>query len=163
MAPLRCAAKFDPFLSLDCAPTPSTLARKGRDQILPSGNHEWATKRRPFYIQPLQITSNSWDDGDTANIGKSVTLRNYQTQRLQHNKQLWICSKFKGKQSWHIKTTQNIVVPIPGVTQSVMHCNPVWARHSPNFLPAALLFGECGAIGRIDKPDKPQRFDVSLD
>ena len=27
MALLRCAAKFDPFLSLDCAPTPSTLAQ----------------------------------------------------------------------------------------------------------------------------------------
>ena len=27
MAPLRCAAKFDPFLSLDCAPTPSTLTQ----------------------------------------------------------------------------------------------------------------------------------------
>ena len=27
MAPLCCAAKFDPFLSLDCAPTPSTLAK----------------------------------------------------------------------------------------------------------------------------------------
>ena len=27
MAPLRCAAKFDPFLSLDCAPAPSTLAQ----------------------------------------------------------------------------------------------------------------------------------------
>ena len=27
MAPLRCATKFDPFLSLDCAPTPSTLAQ----------------------------------------------------------------------------------------------------------------------------------------
>ena len=27
MAPLRRAAKFDPFLSLDCAPTPSTLAQ----------------------------------------------------------------------------------------------------------------------------------------
>ena len=27
MAPLRYAAKFDPFLSLDCAPTPSTLAQ----------------------------------------------------------------------------------------------------------------------------------------
>ena len=27
MAPLRSAAKFDPFLSLDCAPTPSTLAQ----------------------------------------------------------------------------------------------------------------------------------------
>ena len=27
MAPLRYAAKFNPFLSLDCAPTPSTLAQ----------------------------------------------------------------------------------------------------------------------------------------
>ena len=27
MAPLCCAANFDPFLSLDCAPTPSTLAQ----------------------------------------------------------------------------------------------------------------------------------------
>ena len=27
MAPLRYTAKFDPFLSLDCAPTPSTLAQ----------------------------------------------------------------------------------------------------------------------------------------
>ena len=27
MAPLRCAAKFDPFLALDSAPTPSTLAQ----------------------------------------------------------------------------------------------------------------------------------------
>ena len=27
MAPLRYAAKFDPYLSLDCAPTPSTLAQ----------------------------------------------------------------------------------------------------------------------------------------
>ena len=41
MASLRYAAKFDPFLSLDCAPTPFTLhPRKGRDQILPSGNLE---------------------------------------------------------------------------------------------------------------------------
>ena len=42
MAPLRCAAKFDPFLSLDCAPTPPPWRnpRKGRDQILPSGNLE---------------------------------------------------------------------------------------------------------------------------
>ena len=27
MAPLRYTAKFDPFLSLDCAPTPSSLAQ----------------------------------------------------------------------------------------------------------------------------------------
>ena len=40
-APLRYAAKFDPFLSLDCAPRPPPWRnpRKGRDQILPSGNH----------------------------------------------------------------------------------------------------------------------------
>ena len=40
MAPLRYAAKFDPFLSLDCAPHPPPWhnPRKGRDQILPSGN-----------------------------------------------------------------------------------------------------------------------------
>ena len=38
MAPLRCAAKFDPFLSLVCAPTPSTLAqskeRKGSNFVI---------------------------------------------------------------------------------------------------------------------------------
>ena len=41
MAPLRFAAKLDPFLSLDCTPQrPPTLRnpQKGRDQILPSGN-----------------------------------------------------------------------------------------------------------------------------
>ena len=40
MAQLRYAAKFDPFLSLDCAPRPPPWRnpRKGRDQILPSGN-----------------------------------------------------------------------------------------------------------------------------
>ena len=27
MAPLRCAVKFDPFLSLDCTPTPPTLVQ----------------------------------------------------------------------------------------------------------------------------------------
>ena len=44
MAPLRYAAKFDPFLSLDCAPMTSNLTwskpRNGRDHILPSGNTE---------------------------------------------------------------------------------------------------------------------------
>ena len=42
-AALRYTAKFDPFLSLDCAPSPPCPPpwrnpRKGRDQILPSGN-----------------------------------------------------------------------------------------------------------------------------
>ena len=56
MAPLHYAAKFDPFLSLDCAPrpTPWRNPRKGRDQILPSGN----TDRRSLnWIPPLQLTS----------------------------------------------------------------------------------------------------------
>ena len=36
MAPLRCGAKFDPFLSLDCARVEGVgrNPRKGRDQIL---------------------------------------------------------------------------------------------------------------------------------
>ena len=40
MALLRCAAKFDPSFSLDCAPRlpPWRNPRKIRDQILPSGN-----------------------------------------------------------------------------------------------------------------------------
>ena len=40
MAPLRYAAKLDPFLSLDRSPCPPTRRhpRKGRDLILPSGN-----------------------------------------------------------------------------------------------------------------------------
>ena len=44
MAPLRYAAKFDPFLSLDCAPRPPPWhnPRKGRDQVLPSCNLEGA-------------------------------------------------------------------------------------------------------------------------
>ena len=46
MAPLCCAANFDPFLSLDCAishPPPWRNPKKIRDQILPSGNtgHIW--------------------------------------------------------------------------------------------------------------------------
>ena len=68
MAPLRCAAKFDPFPSLDCAPTPYTPAqskeRKGSNfaaqrsgaivlqaegpntndlkiWLSPTGNHAW--------------------------------------------------------------------------------------------------------------------------
>ena len=39
MAPLRYTAKVDPFLSLDCARVEGG-ERKGRDQILPSGNIE---------------------------------------------------------------------------------------------------------------------------
>ena len=42
MALLRYAARFDPFLSLDCARLEGVVRspRKGRDQILPSGNLE---------------------------------------------------------------------------------------------------------------------------
>ena len=47
MALLRCAAKFDPFLSLDCAPTPSTLAqyneRKGSNFAI------WHTCRKKAF------------------------------------------------------------------------------------------------------------------
>ena len=40
-------AKFDPFLSFDCAPCPPPWRnqRKGRDQILPSGNLAYRNKK----------------------------------------------------------------------------------------------------------------------
>ena len=57
MAPLLCAAKFDPFLSLDCAPRPPPWRNpmKGRDQILPSGNLAPALARKMFklHLSPL--------------------------------------------------------------------------------------------------------------
>ena len=50
MAPLRCTAKFDPFLSLDCAPTPSTLAqskeRKGSNIAI------WQPCLHPRFLLP---------------------------------------------------------------------------------------------------------------
>ena len=46
MAPLCCNAKFDPFLSLDCAP-PWRNPRIGRDQILPPGNTDQVAAHRP--------------------------------------------------------------------------------------------------------------------
>ena len=46
MALLHSAAKFDPFLALDCAPTPRHNPRQGKDQILPSGNLGHAQERK---------------------------------------------------------------------------------------------------------------------
>ena len=66
MAPLRYAAKFDPFLSLDCAPRPPPWRnpRKGRDQILPSGN---LAERLLEYVNKIDILVNNagivWDWG----------------------------------------------------------------------------------------------------
>ena len=60
MAPLRCAAKFDPFLSLDCAPTPSTLVqskeRKGSNFSI--WQHcFWPVKSvRPISFSPFIFT-----------------------------------------------------------------------------------------------------------
>ena len=59
MAPLRCAAKLDPFLSLDCAPTPSTLAqskeRKGFCHLvtLPAEHND--ESENPIAAAPLSI------------------------------------------------------------------------------------------------------------
>ena len=60
MAPLRCAAKFDPFLSLDCAPTPSTVAqskeRKGSSFVI---WQHWTGTRKQATLQNL-IPSFPW-------------------------------------------------------------------------------------------------------
>ena len=58
MAPLRYAAKFDPFLSLDCAPTPSTLAqskeRKGSNFAI---WHHWRKAGTRDFSEKLHLTS----------------------------------------------------------------------------------------------------------
>ena len=61
MAPLRYAAKFDPFLSLDCAPTPSTLSqskeRKGSNFAI------WQPCRDISAVDPSQwspIANDCW-------------------------------------------------------------------------------------------------------
>ena len=60
MVPLRCAAKFDPFLSLDCAPPrppPWRNPRNGRDQILPSGNTDGeAAAAAAIEVRPRERT-----------------------------------------------------------------------------------------------------------
>ena len=62
MAPLRYAAQFDPFLSLDCAPTPSTLAqsteRKGSNFAIwqhclqAAGNDSGSLWQDPLFVDP---------------------------------------------------------------------------------------------------------------
>ena len=63
MAPLRCAAKFDPFFALDCAPTPSTLAqskeRKGSNfaiwqPCVPEGHAE---ERAPLQLRHQHLVA----------------------------------------------------------------------------------------------------------
>ena len=65
MAPLRCAAKFDPFLSLDWAPTPSTLAqsrvRKGSNFAI------W---------QPWAIAEQFWPYPNPWHVGCSLASAN---------------------------------------------------------------------------------------
>ena len=56
MAPLRYTAKFDPFLSLDCAPTPSTLAqskeRKGSNFAI---WQPWPQHRQRGHLLALRL------------------------------------------------------------------------------------------------------------
>ena len=61
MAPLRYAAKLDPFLSLDCAPTPSTLAqskeRKGSNFTIWQPCFEVSGDAAPPYIATVSDLS----------------------------------------------------------------------------------------------------------
>ena len=61
MAPLRYAAKFDPFLSLDCAPTPSTRAqskeRKGSNFAIwqPCREEGLETRERKLRTEEMAV------------------------------------------------------------------------------------------------------------
>ena len=64
MAPLRYAAKFDPFLSLDCAPTPSTLKqskeRKGSNFATQRSGAVVLQARRAEQIQSKNLANAIW-------------------------------------------------------------------------------------------------------
>ena len=70
MAPLRYAAKFDPFLSLDCAPRPPPWhnPRKGRDKILPSGNLDIRRRLNSFIGSKAAVErcAANWAAADSA-------------------------------------------------------------------------------------------------
>ena len=69
MAPLRYAAKFDPFLSLDCAPTPSTAVQsKEREGSIFAIWQPWlkdvtivAATNRPDMIDPALMRPGRFD------------------------------------------------------------------------------------------------------
>ena len=75
IAPLRYAAKLDPFLSLDCAirPPPWRNPRKGKDQTLPSGNLEGEggrrrTKRVPALTDEEHSFAPLWGGGQNYRV-----------------------------------------------------------------------------------------------
>ena len=59
MAPLRCAAKFDPLLSLDCA----RMEGRGRNKILPSGN---LVGKAPYAAAVLEAIHRGVREGESA-------------------------------------------------------------------------------------------------
>ena len=75
MAPLRYAAKFDPFLSLDCAPMPSTLARskerKGSNFAI---WQSWSVNRRTTLARSLtdQENNRSKSSNEPINVGRKT-------------------------------------------------------------------------------------------
>ena len=76
MAQLRYTAKFDPFLSLDCAPTPSTLAqskeRKGSNFAIwqPCQRFTQEKKERKLWIPFLPLTLASRADSKAALLAR---------------------------------------------------------------------------------------------
>ena len=75
MAPLRCAAKFDPFLSFDCAPMPSTLAQskegKGSNFAI------W----QPWADSAEHDTSTHWTCGQNHFPAKFCSMCLFDTER----------------------------------------------------------------------------------
>ena len=79
MALLRCAAKFDPFLSLDCAPTPSTLAqskeRKGSIFAIwqpwrqAAGNDSGSLWQDPLFVDPATHNYALAEDSPARDLG----------------------------------------------------------------------------------------------
>ena len=77
MAPLCYTTKFDALLSLDCAPPPWHNPRKGRDQILPSGNFGGDVYPLPATMAKLVLP----DETDNDTIANPSLLDKVSTQR----------------------------------------------------------------------------------
>ena len=97
MAPLRCAAKFDPFLSLDCAPTPSTLPqskeRKGSNFAIWQPCHQGVSRNPNAAAAASSATAvfheDYDDDLDDLNLSSELDASFGEKGRVHPQQSVW--------------------------------------------------------------------------
>ena len=132
MAPLRCAAKFDPFLSLDCAGLEGN-PRKERDQLSPSSNlalhgYGWSGMKFVKSSRPV-VESDKW-----------MTQKNGCPGRSDLPGIVWKASKTKT----FVRSTDRWLVVHRGTIRFVCSCmkflpDPAWLLLSITCIPFRVL------------------------